>query len=154
MRDLIQESAPLIKVNVDKAQEYSKTEEHDSEHDSQYQPSRAQLPSSRYQLLPLASSFLLGILAMVLASAGWHLLFVTKTAPNRKFPEMREGTDALGCRYSIVLHAWLPKDCLTDADVEDEDLMYEGRDWPYEVEGRNLTMSELRDGQHHHFTYV
>ncbi|KAH0521959.1 hypothetical protein TsFJ059_005886 [Trichoderma semiorbis] len=59
---------------------------------------------------------------------------------------------ALGCRYSIVLHSWLPQDCLTDDDMEDEKLMYDGRSWPYEINGKNLTMDELHLGDYGHFT--
>ena len=171
--DRIKESAPFIKAKADRAQEYSKVEEHDSEEDSQYETSRAQLRSSRWRLVPLASSFLLGVLAMVLAFAAWEILFASKAAPVRTFPDPPQGVaadgtplswangdcgnspaeaQALGCRYSIVLHTWLKPDCLTDADMEDEVLMYEGRDWPYEIQGRNLTMDELRSGNYHHFS--
>lgn len=169
--DRIQESAPFIDTKMDRAREYSQIEEHDGDDDSQHRPPRA-LRSSR-RLLPLASSFLLGVLTVALALAVWRFLSPSKT-PNRKFPAMPEGVDeesglplswsygdcggspaaaqALGCRYSIILHAWLPEDCLTDADDEDERLMYAEREYPYVVAGRNLTMGELRAGQYHHFT--
>lgn len=94
---------------------------------------------------------------------------------NRRLPEIREGSDAKtglplswshgdcgnspedalarGCRYSIVLHSWLPKNCLEDEDAEDELLMHKGRDWPYTLDsGTNLTMDQLRKGDYHHFT--
>ena len=64
-----------------------------------------------------------------------------------------EDAKALGCKYSIVLHSWLPESCLTEADDEDAKDMYEGREWPYEVaSGQNLTMEELGYGDYHHFT--
>lgn len=126
---------------------------------------------SRWTWLPLATSFLLGVSIMALLSVSLHR---TAAATNRKIPEMRPGTDAetglplswshgdcgnsaadaqaLGCRYSIVLHAWLPADCLTDDDLADESLMYRGRDWPFETDGGNLTVDELRGGRYHHFS--
>ena len=64
-----------------------------------------------------------------------------------------EDAKARDCEYSIVLHSWLPKSCLTTADAEDAKDMYMGRDWPYETEaGQNLTMEELGGGDYHHFT--
>jgi hypothetical protein len=127
----------------------------------------------------LIAAFIFGSIITASLFASFNIARVTQTAPaqapNRNLPEFREGTDektglplswsngdcgnsaddalALGCRYSIVLHAWLPKNCLTDDDVEDEKLMYEGRTWPYQKDdGTNLTMSELHKGDFHHFT--
>ncbi|RFU80664.1 hypothetical protein TARUN_1549 [Trichoderma arundinaceum] len=167
--DRLRESALFIKKKAAK-QEYSRIEGNEGEETLFYQPTS----SRRWRLIPLISSFLLGVLTVVLALGLWQILFTHKTRPNRPFPAMREGTDektglplswshgdcgnspadaqALGCRYSIVLHSWLPQDCLTDDDLEDESLMYQGRDWPYEINGRNLTMEELHQGDYGHFT--
>jgi hypothetical protein len=64
-----------------------------------------------------------------------------------------EDAMARGCRYSIVLHSWLPESCLTEADAEDAKDMYNDRHWPYEItSGRNLSMQELGAGDYGHFT--
>lgn len=175
MIDRIEESAPFIKTEMSSSQNYSKLEEHDCEDEQCQPPSRPQSPRWGWQLLALGSSFLLGIMAVGIFLAACKSISFTKAAPNRNIPPFIEGNDertglplswyngdcgstteeaiALDCRFSIVLHAWLPENCLTDADVEDEELMYEGRDWPYELDnGTSLTKDELRSGDFHHFT--
>lgn len=172
MMDRLRESALFIK-NKALRQEYAKVEGSEGEEDPLYE-ARSTRQSQR-RLIALISSYLLGTLTVVLALGLWQTLsFNTTARPNRPYPEIRQGTDektglplswshgdcgnspadaqALGCRYSIVLHAWLPQDCLTEDDLEDEKLMYEGRDWPFEINGRNLTMEELHHGDYGHFT--
>ncbi|KAF3066701.1 hypothetical protein CFAM422_008986 [Trichoderma lentiforme] len=173
MMDRLRESALSIKTKASK-QEYAQIEGNDSEEALLYQATPAARP--RWHLIPFISSFLLGALTVVLALGLWQIILANNhnTRTNRPFPEIRKGTDektglplswshgdcgnspadaqALGCRYSIVLHSWLPQDCLTDDDMEDEKLMYDGRNWPYEINGRNLTMDELHLGDYGHFT--
>ncbi|KAL7795105.1 hypothetical protein V8C37DRAFT_415067 [Trichoderma ceciliae] len=167
--DRLRESVLFIKKKEYK-QEYSQIEGNENEETLFYQPTSTR----RWRLISFISSFLLGVLTVVLALGLWKIFSAHNIRPNRPFPEIREGTDektglplswshgdcgnspsdaqALGCRYSIVLHAWLPQDCLTDDDLEDEGLMYQDRNWPYEINGRNLTMEELRQGEYGHFT--
>lgn len=129
MMDRLRESALFMKTKASK-QEYAQIEGNDSEEALLYQATSASRP--RWRLIPLISSFLLGALTVVLALGLWQIITANNhgTRTNRPFPEMREGADektglplswshgdcgnspadaqALGCRYSIVLHSWLP----------------------------------------------
>jgi hypothetical protein len=121
------------------------------------------------------SSFCLGLVTMGVAVALYLAIVVPKHSHARNLPHARNGTDPetglplswshgdcgnspedaieLGCQYSIVLHSWLPKSCLTEADEEDARDMYLDRSWPYETAaGQNLTMEELGAGDYGHFT--
>ncbi|KAL6693690.1 hypothetical protein J3F84DRAFT_379679 [Trichoderma pleuroticola] len=173
MMDRLRESALFTKTKASK-QEYAQIEGDDSEEALLYQATSPARP--RWRLIHFISSFLIGALTVVLALGLWQIIIASNhgTRTNRPFPEIRNGADektglplswshgdcgnspadaqALGCRYSIVLHSWLPQDCLTDDDMEDEKLMYDGRNWPYEINGRNLTMDELHLGDYGHFT--
>jgi hypothetical protein len=157
--------------------EYSKVAQQDLDDGPQSPPQRPSR-SWQWQVSCLIAAFFFGSLMTISLFLSLRALQANPTpgqTPNRKLPEFREGTDpnthrplswyngdcgsspedahARGCRYSIVLHAWLPKDCLTDEDVEDEKLMYENRVWPYQLDdGKNLTMDELHRGDYHHFT--
>ncbi|TQW00914.1 hypothetical protein V2A60_001948 [Cordyceps javanica] len=64
-----------------------------------------------------------------------------------------EDARARGCRYSIVLHSWLPASCLTEADEADARDMYKDRrHWSYTTSsGRNLTVEELGAGDYGFF---
>ncbi|KAK5993602.1 hypothetical protein PT974_07036 [Cladobotryum mycophilum] len=172
MLETIKENAPFIKAQRAETQPYSKFEETEGDEDeAQLLPSQSR--HRKRGILSLASSFILGALAVVLVLSVWR--FMADTAPNRRLPEMREGTDektglplswshgdcgnspedalARNCRYSIVLHSWLPETCLTDEDMEDEQLMHQGRTWPYTLDsGKNLTIEELKRGDYGHFT--
>ncbi|KAJ6440224.1 PAP2 superfamily protein [Purpureocillium lavendulum] len=125
--------------------------------------------------IPLTSSFILGLVTMGAFMALYSAFLMPEPSHARQLPHARNGSDPetglplswshgdcgnspedakeRGCTYSIVLHSWLPKSCLTDADVEDAKDMYHGRQWPYETAaGRNLTMQELAAGDYGHFT--
>ena len=123
---------------------------------------------SRHQVATfLAAAFIVGMLTMGILIAAWS--FLTNSI-NRSFPDIDEGFDKVtglplawfggecgglpkdavsrGCRYSAVLHAWLPERCLEEEDDADAQLMYEGRQaWNYELpDGRNMTSEEMRAG--------
>ena len=112
---------------------------------------------------------------MGIAFAAYSTFLIPETTHERVLPQARNGSDpvtglplswshgdcgnspedakARDCEYSIVLHSWLPKSCLTEADAEDARDMYMGRDWPYETDaGHNLTMEGLGKGDYGHFT--
>lgn len=175
MLDRIRKNTPFVTKEMAKDQQYSKIDENESEDGTQYQPPRQQR-RLRWQVLALSSSFILGILTMAFVYAVTRPTMVPPSSSNiRHLPPIREGSDPksglplswshgdcgnspedamkLGCQYSIVLHAWLPKDCLSEEDVEDETLMYAEREWPYSLDnGTSLTLDQLRSGQYHHFT--
>ncbi|KAI9157976.1 Cyclochlorotine biosynthesis protein R [Paramyrothecium foliicola] len=154
---------------------YSEVKQNDFEDEILNQPMQIKQRSSRWDVLRIVFAFVLGVVMTISLVAALQGFLLEPNASNRSFPEFRQGSDsksglplswsngdcgnspedarALGCRYSIVLHAWLPQDCLTDDDLEDERLMYDGRTWPYETdEGANLTMHQLHQGDFHHFT--
>ncbi|KAK3329893.1 hypothetical protein B0H66DRAFT_40617 [Apodospora peruviana] len=57
------------------------------------------------------------------------------------------------CRFSLVLHAWLPPEALSEADAADEKLMHRGRDadWPWELEnGTKVTLEDVGRGEFSH----
>ncbi|KAK2589892.1 hypothetical protein QQS21_012432 [Conoideocrella luteorostrata] len=175
MLDRIKESAPFLTAKTTEKQEYSQIGENESEDGTQYQrPSNSRHPL-RWQMLTIAFSFVAGVLTMTVFYTILSSLSLADTPSNRNLPAIIEGKDnrtglplswshgdcgnspedamSLNCQYSIVLHAWLPKDCLTEEDVEDEKLMYEEREWPYRLDnGTNMTMDQLHAGQYHHFT--
>ncbi|KAM4066824.1 hypothetical protein HRG_000842 [Hirsutella rhossiliensis] len=173
--DRIKAGVGFVKAKATSSREYSMIAKSDGDDELEYEHQEIQNKGPQRRWLPLTTSFLLGVFIMAVVSVAWDLTSLRKSAAaNRKIPQIRQGTDAktglplswshgdcgnspadaqtLGCRYSIVLHAWLPRDCLTDDDLADEGLMYRGRDWPYETDGKNLTMDELRGGRYHHFT--
>jgi hypothetical protein len=156
--------------------EYSQVAQEDGDNVHQLSP-RASSRSWQWQVSCLIAAFVFGslITASVFLSLRAFQARTSNQTPYRSLPEFRPGTDpktglslgwyngdcgsspedahALGCRYSIVLHAWLPKSCLADEDIEDEKLMYKDRVWPYQLDsGANLTMDELHQGDYHHFT--
>ncbi|CAJ0547073.1 Ff.00g017000.m01.CDS01 [Fusarium sp. VM40] len=119
-------------------------------------------------------SFLVGLLTMGLIAACFSIIMLPARPVARILPEIRSGSDpitglpiswshgdcgnspeearAQGCRYSIVLHAWLPKSCLAEDDEEDTKDMYNGRNWPLTAaSGQNLTMEEFSSGDYGHF---
>lgn len=154
-------------------QEYTPVSWHQTESEDEFAtPTPTQ--NRRRPWLAIASSFALGILTTGIILAACRPYMQTQSN-HREFPTAPKGTDpnsglplswsngdcgnsaqealSHGCRYSIVLHSWLPQDCLTNEDIEDETLMYEDRVWPYETSsGKNLTMDQLRAGDYSHFT--
>lgn len=125
--------------------------------------------------ISLLTSFFLGLTTMAAILALSSAFTTTKSSHARKMPDAPNGSDpttglplswshgdcgnspehavARGCRYSIVLHAWLPKSCLAEADEEDTRSMYKDSEWYYEsASGRNLTMEELHAGDYEYFT--
>ncbi|KAH8897639.1 hypothetical protein GQ53DRAFT_884348 [Thozetella sp. PMI_491] len=120
------------------------------------------------------SSFLLGLVTMGVAMGLYSAFMMPHPLHARNLPQARNGTDpdtglplsfshgdcgnspedakARGCQYNIVLHSWLPKSCLTEADAEDAKDMYKDHKWPYETtSGQNLTMEELGAGDYEYF---
>jgi hypothetical protein len=56
-----------------------------------------------------------------------------------------------GCRFSLVLHAWLPADALSEGDTADELLMHRGRNWTWALEdGTEVTMESVGRGEFSH----
>lgn len=121
------------------------------------------------------SSFFLGLVTMGAVVALYSAFIMPEPSHARNLPDARNGSDvdtglplswshgdcgnspedakSRDCQYSIVLHSWLPKSCLTEADAEDAEDMYKDRHWPYETaSGQNLTMQELSAGDYGHFT--
>lgn len=171
MLDQIKTSLRLSKVPTTTSQEYALLNEDIVD----------QRPCQRYRTRTpwwwpsLALSFGLGaLLTLALGSMVNSSVFMRTPAATRRFPEVRPGFDdktglplhwyngdcgnsaaearALGCHFDSAIHAWLPKDCVTEEDIEDERLMYQDRDWPYEVDGRNLTLQEVQAGDYHNIT--
>jgi hypothetical protein len=124
------------------------------------------LPQWRLKLIIFLSAFLLGLLTMGIASIA-HLS--SSPPPNRTFPPIRSGADektglpkawshgdcgnspsdakALGCRFDIVLHSWLPENCITPEDDEDAVLMYAGRNWTWSLgNGTQVSLDAVRTG--------
>lgn len=123
--------------------------------------------------ISILAAFFVGLCAMGTATFVHSLM--TPESHARIIPTAAEGTDpttglplawsngdcgnspdeakARDCIYSIVLHSWLPKSCLTHEDEQDAVDMYHDRHWPYETAaGKNLTMDELALGDYGHFT--
>lgn len=121
------------------------------------------------------TSYLLGLVTTGVVMALYSAFIMPEPSHARNLPHIRNGSDpetglplawshgdcgnspddakARSCQYSIVLHSWLPKSCLTEADAEDADDMYKDRSWPYKTtSGQNLTMEELGAGDYSHFT--
>ncbi|KAJ9143171.1 hypothetical protein NKR19_g7002 [Coniochaeta hoffmannii] len=92
------------------------------------------------------------------------------SSPNRSFPPIRTGSDpisglpkswshgdcgnspseakSLGCRFDIVLHSWLPADCITPEDDADAELMYAGRSWEWQLgNGTEVALDDVRSGE-------
>lgn len=125
--------------------------------------------------VPTVTSFLLGLVTMAAAVAIYTtLLHQHGPSHARQIPHARNGSDpdtglplawshgdcgnspadalARGCKYSIVLHSWLPESCLTEEDEKDAVDMYRDRTWTYKTsDGRNLTMDELAMGDYWFF---
>lgn len=121
-------------------------------------------------------SFLVGFLAMgTLVAVSWIAVSSKMPPAMRILPQAQNGSDpktglplawsngdcgnspedakARGCKYSIVLHSWLPASCLTPADEEDAIAMYKDRQWAYKTAaGQNLTMEGLEAGDYWYFT--
>ena len=125
--------------------------------------------------ISIISSFFLGLATMGVAMVLYSTCFRPEPPRARNLPPARNGSDpdtglplswsygdcgnspedakALDCHYSIVLHSWLPKSCLTSEDAQDAIDMYKDRTWPYETSaGQNLTIDELGAGDYGHFT--
>jgi len=165
MADHGQEHAPFIK------HEFLASDSAADE--SSYIPARPGRRSCKSGSLVFISAFLLGLLTMGLIS------YASSPArsispPNRSFPPIRTGSDSLtglprswshgdcgnsppdaearGCRFDIVLHSWLPADCITPEDDADAELMYAGRDWEWHLgNGTAVTLDSVRTGQ---FSFV
>jgi hypothetical protein len=120
-------------------------------------------------------SFLLGLVTTGVLIAIYSAFIRSELSHARNLPQARNGSDpdtglpfswshgdcgnspedakVRGCQYSIILHSWLPKSCLTEADAKDAKDMYKDRSWSYAVaSGQNLTMEELSSGDYGHFT--
>ena len=119
-------------------------------------------------------SCLAGLITMGLIFAVYLSTTMHKTTHARTLPHIPDGSDpvtglplswshgdcgnsvedakARNCRYSIILHSWLPQSCLTEADHEDEKEMYKDRNWSYtSPSGQNLTMEEFGAGDYTYF---
>ncbi|KAM3541361.1 hypothetical protein BM221_009601 [Beauveria bassiana] len=135
-------------------------------------------PAPHRRWMPTIAAFFLGLATTAIALSLLPALSKPTHSHARTIPRASNGTDpvtglplawshgdcgnspadarARGCRYSIVLHAWLPASCLTAADDEDARDMYKDRGggrWFYHetASGRNLTLEELGAGDYEHF---
>ncbi|KJZ73930.1 hypothetical protein HIM_06598 [Hirsutella minnesotensis 3608] len=123
--------------------------------------------------LPVLASFIFGALVVLaLGSLFQHGHSSRQLGPGRTMPVVREGIDnqtglpnnwlngdcgnspadaeARGCRFSMVLLAWVPPTCLSESDAEDDRLMFEGKDWPLIIDGRSVPWTEVQKG---HFSF-
>ncbi|KJZ67938.1 hypothetical protein HIM_12674 [Hirsutella minnesotensis 3608] len=155
-----------------KPAEYAPLDNDDHEHQCRH--CRVPRTSRRWGALPLLPAVLVGTLA-TLALVSSLFAIISRQAGHRILPVVQTGDDAQtglplhwyngdcgstpdeaearGCFYNWAVHVWLPKGCYTDQDVADAEEMYRGRsDWYYRVDGRNLTMDEVRSGHYHNFT--
>ncbi|KAL4728212.1 hypothetical protein ACLX1H_004954 [Fusarium chlamydosporum] len=142
----------------------------DSDHDETYRNPRQQ----RRELVSTLISFLAGLATMGLFAALLPVLRVSTQSHARNLPDIPEGSDpntglplswshgdcgnspkdakSRDCRYSIILHAWLPQSCLAEEDAEDDKQMYQNSRWIFtSASGRNLTVDELGSGDYEHF---
>lgn len=142
-----------------------------SDFDSEY----TQPVPQRRRWVPTLCAFVLGLATMGIVFAICSSIITTQTHSHaRIIPQAKNGTDPntglplawshgdcgnspedakeRGCKYSIVLHSWLPQACLTEADEEDAMDMYKDRHWFYRTsDGRNLTVEELGAGDYGYF---
>ncbi|KAF5019110.1 hypothetical protein F66182_8879 [Fusarium sp. NRRL 66182] len=132
------------------------------------------LVQTRRGFISISSSFVVGVMTMGVITALYMTIMMPEQSHARKLPYIRSGSDSVtglplswshgdcgnspedararDCRYSIVLHAWLPQSCLTEADAQDAETMYKERNWIYTAaSGQNLTMHELATGDFGHF---
>lgn len=160
----------LVAWKMARKTEYAQIDDISSEgsEDDHYHPVKRQR-----QWISILTAFFIGLVAMGAATYLHSLMMPESHA--RIIPHAAEGTDpetglplawsngdcgnspeeakARHCNYSIVLHSWLPKSCLTHEDEQDAVDMYHNRKWPYETAaGKNLTMEELALGDYGHFT--
>ncbi|EGX90437.1 hypothetical protein CCM_06857 [Cordyceps militaris CM01] len=153
--------------------EYKQVDDSAGEDETEYQQ-----PAPRpRRWLPAVIGFVLGLATMSVLFSLYSALAASSHARARILPHARNGTDpatglplawshgdcgnsaddarARGCRYSIVLHAWLPASCLTAADDEDARDMYRDRRWPFATAAaggaRNMTVGELGAGDYGYF---
>jgi hypothetical protein len=148
---------------------YAQIDDWDHDGEERKNPGKGLRRRNWISWIPISASFLLG-----LATMGVIMLLTSASATPaaRHMPPIRNGSDpdtglplswsngdcgnspqdakTRGCQYSIVLHAWLPESCLTEADTEDAKDMYEGSEWYYEsgASGQNLTLEELGAGDY------
>jgi hypothetical protein len=55
---------------------------------------------------------------------------------------------SLNCSFSMVLHAWLPQDCMSEDDMEDEIAMYANRNWHWGLENMTeVSLETVRSGE-------
>lgn len=150
---------------------YEQVGDNTSDDENDYRPQAPQ----RRRWLPTVSAFVLGLATMGMVFSIYSTLSSTpKHSHARIIPQAQNGTDpttglplawshgdcgnspedakARGCKYSIVLHSWLPEACLTAADDEDARDMYKDRHWRYGTSsGHNMTVEELGAGDYGYF---
>jgi hypothetical protein len=149
---------------------YTQVNDHASDYEEEFQKP---VPKQRGWISSW-SSFLLGFVTMGVIVALYSTLIMPELSHARNLPQASNGSDpdtgrpfswshgdcgnspedakARGCQYSIVLHSWLPKSCLTEADADDANDMYKDRSWYYKtLSGHNLTIEELGAGDYDHF---
>ncbi|KJZ72545.1 hypothetical protein HIM_08069 [Hirsutella minnesotensis 3608] len=166
----LKEAMGFLKPTAMTQQEYSMLSRKEGDGDEFHNIPLTQ-PKPQRRWLPVAISFVLGlVLTSALASLLSNLGVFRSTAGTRQFPEIRPGYNettgipfswrngdcgdspaeakARGCRFSMVLLAWLPPDCLTEADAEDDELMFGDKDWPYSIKGENVTLDVIRAGDY------
>ncbi|KAF4966747.1 hypothetical protein FSARC_5612 [Fusarium sarcochroum] len=147
---------------------------HVGDNSSDYEEDDRRPGQQKRQWVSLLSSFIIGLATMGVVMALYSTLMMPNPSQARNLPYIRNGSDpatglplswshgdcgnspedakARDCRYSIVLHAWLPQSCLTDADTEDAKDMYKDRNWNYTTaSGQNITTEELGAGDYEHF---
>ncbi|KAJ3493777.1 hypothetical protein NLG97_g4516 [Lecanicillium saksenae] len=148
---------------------YEQVGDYSAEYDEEFRHA----PRQSRRWISTVSAFVLGLATMGALFSIHSAISRPVHSHARSIPHARNGTDpitgkplswsngdcgnspeeakALGCKYSIVLHSWLPASCLTKADDEDTEEMYKDRQWFYETAGKNLTMDELGAGDYDNF---
>lgn len=119
------------------------------------------------QALTIGISFVSSLMLLVLLVLLWNHL---RPSPTRRLPVLHGGTDpktgqpaswfnsdcgntiaeakSRNCRFDIVLHAWLPQDCMTEDGIEDEIAMYANRHWHWGLENKTeRSLGAVHSGQ-------
>ncbi|KJZ75963.1 hypothetical protein HIM_04787 [Hirsutella minnesotensis 3608] len=171
MTTLSESTMSLQKLSIDETERMLPQDENEGEQFYQHNASR--FVSSRQRWSRTFASFILGALTILaLSSVSRHTHPTQQLVPGRTMPVVREGIDnqtglpnswlngdcgnspaeaeARGCRFSMVLLAWVPPGCLTESDAEDDRLMFGYKDWPLIVDGKNVSWTEVQKG---HFRF-
>lgn len=154
----LQERAPFLDQHYETERPYhGGGDEHEITHSPFSQRAKV-----LWRLLSLVVSFLFGLLTMSLLATSFSLSPSPWTRENgvtESNTDMATGlpadwmnghcgpsvTDATsrGCRFSAVLHAWLPPDCITQGDTRDDIDMYMSANWRWYMDNETEVSHEV-----------